>query len=83
MGLNTGLVTIGNFGSSGRMKYAVLGKQVNLAARIQSICEPGKVLVSYSTWLLIQGEIGGVPRGEANLKGIARPVQVYELAPHS
>ncbi len=79
MGLNTGLATVGNFGSSDRMKYAALGKHVNLAARIQSICEPGKVLVSHSTWLLIQDEMATVPRGEVSLKGIARPVQVYEL----
>ncbi len=80
MGLNTGLVTIGTFGSSGRMKYAVLGKHVNLAARLQAVCDPGKVLISQSTWLLVRDQIACMPKGEATLKGIARPVEIYEIA---
>jgi class 3 adenylate cyclase len=61
------------------MKYAVLGKHVNLAARLQSVCEPGRILASHSTWLLIRDEIGCHPKGQANLKGIPRPVDLYEL----
>jgi adenylate cyclase len=79
MGIHTGVVTVGNFGSSGRMKYGVLGRHVNLAARIQSTCEPGQILVSHTTWLLIRDEMPCRPRGEAVLKGIARPVKLYEL----
>lgn len=78
MGINTGVVTIGSFGSPDRMKYAALGKHVNLAARLQAICEPGKVLISHATWLLVHDELDCVSRGEAVLKGIQRPVQVYE-----
>jgi class 3 adenylate cyclase len=80
MGIHTGQVTIGNFGSSGRMKYAVLGRNVNLAARLQSICEPGHVLISQSTWLLVHDEVACEPRGEVTLKGIQRPVKTYEVA---
>lgn len=79
MGIHTGVVTVGNFGSSGRMKYGVLGRHVNLAARLQSICEPGTVLVSHATWLLIRDEMACEPRGEATLKGITRPVRIYRL----
>jgi class 3 adenylate cyclase len=79
MGINTGVVTVGTFGSSGRMKYGVLGRHVNLAARLQSTCEPGQVLLSHATWLLIRDEMECRPRGEAVLKGIARPVKLYEL----
>lgn len=80
MGIHTGQVTIGTFGSSGRMKYAVLGRNVNLAARLQSICEPGHVLISHSTWLLMNDELACEPRGEVTLKGIQRPVMIYEVA---
>ncbi|MGH8693208.1 MAG: adenylate/guanylate cyclase domain-containing protein, partial [Burkholderiales bacterium] len=80
MGINTGVVTIGNFGSPDRMKYAALGKHVNLAARIQAECEPGRVLISQSTWLLVSDQVQCTPKGETQFKGIAKPVMTYELA---
>ena len=80
MAINTGVVTIGNFGSPDRMKYAALGKHVNVAARLQSHCEPGKILMSQSTWLLINDQLECSPKGELQLKGIRKPVMSYELA---
>lgn len=81
MGISTGVVTVGHFGSPDRMKYAALGKHVNLAARLQSRCEPGRVLMSHATWLLIGDQIACVPKGELQLKGIHKPVMAYELGP--
>ena len=78
MGINTGVVTIGNFGSPERMKYAVLGKHVNLAARLQSNCVPGSILLSQATWLLVQDEIPCTQKGKMQLKGINKPVMAYE-----
>ncbi|MDN5941131.1 MAG: adenylate/guanylate cyclase domain-containing protein [Nitrospira sp.] len=80
MGINTGVVTVGNFGSRERMKYAVLGKHVNLAARIQAQCEPGKVLLSHATWLLVSDQIPCTPKGEMQFKGISKAVMIHELA---
>ena len=79
MGINTGVVTVGHFGSGGRMKYTVLGKHVNLAARIQAACEPGKVLMSHASWLLVRNDVEARPLGELEFKGIVRPVEVHEL----
>lgn len=79
MGVNTGVVTVGNFGSAHRRKYAALGKHVNLAGRIQSFCEPGKVLISYATWLLVREQIQCLPMGEQIFKGITKPVALYEV----
>ena len=73
-------MTIGNFGSPERMKYAVLGKHVNLAARIQAHCDPGRVLISHATWLLVGEEIDCEPKGERQFKGITRPVATYEVS---
>ncbi len=80
MGINTGVATIGNFGSEGRTKYAALGRSVNLAARIQTQCEPGRVLLSHATWLLVNGQIPCTPKSEMQLKGINKPVMTYEVA---
>lgn len=79
MGIDTGVVTVGNFGSAGRMKYAVLGRHVNLAARLQAHCAPDRILLSYNTWLLVHEQIPCTARGEVQLKGVTRPVQVYEV----
>jgi class 3 adenylate cyclase len=79
MGINTGLATVGNFGSAERTKYTALGKQVNVAARIQSQCEPGKVLIGHTTWLLVRDEISCTPKGELQLKGLRKPMAAYEV----
>lgn len=80
MGINTGVVTVGHFGSGGRMKYTVIGKHVNLAARIQAACRPGRVLLSHATWLLVRDVVKAISLGDQEFKGIVRPVEVHELA---
>jgi class 3 adenylate cyclase len=79
MGVNTGVVTVGNFGSEERTKYTALGKQVNIAARIQAQCEPGKVLLSHTTWLLVRDDFACAPKGELTLKGLNKPMSAYEV----
>jgi class 3 adenylate cyclase len=77
VGINTGHATVGNFGSKGRLDYTAIGKQVNLAARLQASCEPGRILLSYATWVLVQDEIPCAPQGEIQVKGIHHPVKIY------
>lgn len=79
MGINTGVATVGNFGSAERTKYTALGKQVNIAARIQSQCQPGKVLIGHTTWLLVREETPCTPKGELVLKGLRKPMPAYEV----
>jgi class 3 adenylate cyclase len=81
MGVNTGVATVGNFGSEDRTKYTALGKQVNIAARIQAQCEPGKVLIGHPTWLLIRDDIPCTAKGELTLKGLHKPMPAYEVVP--
>ena len=81
MGVNTGQASIGNFGSEGRMDYTAIGRQVNLAARLEVNCEPDRVLISHSTWALVNEEIPCIAKGEITAKGVRDPVKVYEVAP--
>ena len=69
IGINTGQASIGNFGSKGRMDYTAIGRQVNLAARLQAYCRPGKILISHSTWVLVQEHVSCTPQGEIQVKG--------------
>jgi len=80
IGINTGVASVGSFGARGRMDYTAIGRQVNLAARLQTSCEPGKVLVSHSTWALVHDRFSCAPKGEIQVKGFHHPVRVYELA---
>jgi adenylate cyclase len=80
IGINSGMASVGNFGSKDRLDYTAIGRQVNLAARLQVSCEPGKVLLSHPTWALIKDEIACVPKGEIEVKGMHHAVKVYEVA---
>jgi TolB-like protein/class 3 adenylate cyclase len=60
----------------------ILGDGVNIAARLEGLCEPGGVMVSGAAYEHIRGRIDSefVDSGEKDLKNIARPVRVYALA---
>ncbi len=77
IGVNTGLANVGSFGSPRRKDYTAIGRQVNLTARLEASCEPGNVLMSQSTYELVNDEIPCMPVGEIQVKGIHHPVRVY------
>jgi class 3 adenylate cyclase len=83
IGINTGVASVGDFGSVGRTTYSAIGNQTNLTARIQDHCEPGRVLISHSTWALIKDEIPCEERGEIHVKGLHYAVRVYEVVDDS
>ena len=79
IGINTGVATVGNFGSQKRIDYTIIGNQVNIASRLESACEPGKILISHSTWGLVHKYIPCTHKGEIEVKGIHYKIKVYEV----
>ncbi|HLT14755.1 MAG TPA: adenylate/guanylate cyclase domain-containing protein [Marinobacter sp.] len=79
MGISTGYTTVGNFGAENRMDYTIIGKEVNLASRLESLAEAGEILVSYETFSLIKDRIMCRDKGEITVKGFAKPVSIYEV----
>jgi class 3 adenylate cyclase len=77
MGVNTGYCNVGNFGSSDRMDYTIIGAEANLAARLQSIGEPGKVVLSYETYALVADMVRARTMDPISMKGISRKVVPY------
>lgn len=79
MGINSGYCNVGNFGSSDRMDYTIIGAEANLAARLQSIAEPGGIVISYETFALVSDVAAAHPLPPITMKGISREVIPYSV----
>ncbi len=79
MGINTGVCTVGNFGSDDRMDYTIIGGGVNLASRLESACAPGEILISYQTYAHVKDLIHCEEGDEISVKGVAQPVTTYQV----
>jgi len=79
IGINTGVLSVGSFGSQGRMTYTAIGLQTNVTARIQGHCKPGEILLSEATWQLVSEEIHCSQQESINVKGLHFPLTVYRV----
>ena len=79
MGISTGFSTVGNFGSDERMDYTIIGKQVNLANRLQAAAQAGEILIGEETWLLVRDVFRCVAKKPVQAKGFERPIQTYAV----
>lgn len=79
IGLNSGEVIVGRIGDDLRMDYTAQGVTVNLAARMEHICEPGRIYVSRYTASQIEGYFRLRDLGRMSVEGVDDPVEVYEL----
>ena len=77
IGISNGYCTVGNFGSDLRLDYTVLGSPVNLAARLQSMSEPNKILIDENTKNLIESEVKTRYFNDFTPKGFLRPIGTY------
>ena len=79
IGLNSGEVIVGRIGDDLRMDYTAQGHTVNLAARLEHICEPGSIYCSRSTAVLVEGYFKLRDLGKTQVAGVTQPVQVYDV----
>jgi adenylate cyclase len=79
IGVNSGTVVAGSIGGAGRLSFSVIGDAVNIAARVESLTrETGDpVLITAETRALLSETIEVDPRGEYELRGSDRRVDVY------
>jgi predicted ATPase/class 3 adenylate cyclase len=83
LGIHTGLVVVGEIGGEGRQEQLALGDVPNIAARIQGLADPNTVVISADTYRLVEGYFDCRSVGEQMLRGISRPISVYQVLQES
>jgi class 3 adenylate cyclase/tetratricopeptide (TPR) repeat protein len=79
IGVNAGPAIFGQLQTGGDARLTVLGDTVNVAARMQSLAEPGTVILSESAYRLVEGLVDADFAGERLIKGRAAAEKVYRL----
>ena len=79
IGINSGPVVAGNIGSATKMEYTVIGDEVNIAARLQTLANHGEVIISEQTYRLIHAEFRVTPLEPIILKGKKAAIGVYRV----
>src|SRR5690349_5896418 len=79
VGLNSGEVIVRTIRSDLRMDYTAVGQTTHLASRMEQLADPGSILLTTGTRALAEGFIQVRPLGPTPVKGLAGPVEVYEL----
>jgi class 3 adenylate cyclase len=77
VGANTGPALVGNIGSEQLRGFNAMGDAVNVAARLQTLAEPGQVVIGDATRLALGDAVLTRPLGELSLKGKTELVRAH------
>jgi class 3 adenylate cyclase/tetratricopeptide (TPR) repeat protein len=80
IGIDTGLVVIGQGEALSEQERTAVGDAPNIAARLQGLAAPGSVVISERTRQLAPGDFNWRDLGAHALKGITEPVHAWQVA---
>jgi tetratricopeptide (TPR) repeat protein len=79
VGLNSGEVVVRAIGSDLHMDYTAVGQTTHLAARMEQLATAGAILLTADTLRLVEGLVQIASVGPVPVKGLAVPIEVFEL----
>ena len=79
IGIAHGYATLGTIGFEGRFDYAAIGTVSNVASRLCDEAKSGQILISPRVHMAVEKDVTVEPAGEFELKGIRRPMLVYNI----
>jgi class 3 adenylate cyclase/tetratricopeptide (TPR) repeat protein len=79
VGLNSGEVVVRTISNDLHMDYSAIGETTHLASRMEQLATPGSVLLTAETLRLAEGLVQVKSLGHVPIKGLAAPVEVFEL----
>jgi adenylate cyclase len=77
IGLNTGVVVVGEMGNPQHSVHTAMGDAVNMAERMQRTADPGDIVMSESTYQQVRGLFRVRSLGATQVKGKLEPVRAY------
>jgi adenylate cyclase len=81
VGVNTGEMIVGNVGAETIRSYTVIGDNVNLGARLESLCKQhsAEIIISEATRSLLQNDYPMRELGETVVKGKSQAVKIFQV----
>ncbi len=80
VGVNTGEVVVRTIETGkARSEYVPIGHSTSLASRLQALAGPGAIAISEPVRKLVEGYFTLNPLGPAKIKGVSRPINIYEV----
>jgi len=79
VGIALGYATLGKIGFEGRFDYGAIGTVTNLASRLCDEAQGGQILISQRVYTAVEELLEAEPVGDVTLKGLHRPVAVYNV----
>ncbi len=82
MGINSGMVVLGNLGDEVAVNFTAIGDAINVAARLEAAAAPGEILISEATARLVAGYVRTQPLGPVDLRGREAAVNAHRVVGH-
>ncbi|TMU54487.1 adenylate/guanylate cyclase domain-containing protein [Flagellimonas algicola] len=80
IGINSGNLIVGNIGSKRRMKYGVVGENINIASRIEALTIPKQILISEALYEKISDAIQPIGSIRTKIKGFHKSIKIYDVS---